>query len=240
MKILDVIPLNFDFIPEDTQKYLEGCLHQDGYADPTVVVHQRLYEGKLSIESAYDEVLNTRYVYRTIEQNLANGFGASYINCFGDPGVSAARCKADFLVFGGFEPAVLFALGLADRVGIITILDNVQPMLWEHVHNAKLEKRVVSIRNVNMPVLGLEDHSQLIDNLTNQAFEAIKNDGAEAFVLGCTGMLNVAPAVESNLARAGYTVPVIEPGQAVLAMCEMLGKLGYTHSRLAFPKETKA
>ena len=69
----------------------------------------------------------TRYVYRTIEQNLTEGFGASFINCFGDPGVIAARCKADFLVFGGFEPAVLFALGLADRVGIITVLDNVQP-----------------------------------------------------------------------------------------------------------------
>ena len=240
MKILDVIPVNFDIISEDMKKYLEEPLHQNGYANPTVVVHQRLYEGKPSIESAYDEVLNTRYVYRTIEQNLTEGFGASFINCFGDPGVIAARCKADFLVFGGFEPAVLFALGLADRVGIITVLDNVQPMLWEHVHNAKLENRVVSIRNVNMPVLGLEDHSQLIEHLTNQAFEAIKSDGAEAFVLGCTGMLSVAQAVESNLARAGYTVPVIEPGQAAMAMCEMIGKLGYTHSRLAFPKEMKA
>lgn len=138
MKILDVIPVNFDIISEDMKKYLEEPLHQNGYADPTVVVHQRLYKGKPSIESAYDEVLNTRYVYRTIEQNLTEGFGASFINCFGDPGVIAARCKADFLVFGGFEPAVLFALGLADRVGIITVLDNVQPMLWEHVHNAKL------------------------------------------------------------------------------------------------------
>ena len=73
-----------------------------------------------------------------------------------------------------------------------------------------------------------------------KAFEAIKSDGAEAFVLGCTGMLSVAQAVESNLARAGYTVPVIEPGQAAMAMCEMIGKLGYTHSRLAFPKEMKA
>lgn len=238
MKILDVIPVNFDIIDEEMKRYLEEALHKWGN-DPTSVTHKRIYGGKPSIESAYDEVLNTRYVYRTVEESLDEGFSGCFINCFGDPGVSAARCKAEFPVFGGFEPAILFALGLADRIGIITVLDNVQPMLREHIHNAHLEQRVVSVRNVNMPVLGLEDHSMLIQHLTEQAFEAIKYDGAEAFVLGCTGMLSVAQAVESNLARAGYTVPVIEPGQAAMVMCELMGNLGYSHSRLAFPKEEK-
>lgn len=238
MKILDVIPVNFDIIDEEMKKYLEEPLHRFG-KDPTTVIHKRIYKGTPSIESAYDEVLNTRYIYRTVEESMEEGFSAAFLNCFGDPGVTAARCKAEFPVFGGFEPAILFALGLADRVGIITVLDNVQPMLREHIHNARLEERVVSVRNVNMPVLGLEDHGMLIQHLTEQAFEAIKDDGAEAFVLGCTGMLSVAQAVESNLARAGYTVPVIEPGQAAMVMCELMGNLGYKHSRIAFPKEEK-
>lgn len=238
MKVLDVIPVNFDIIDDEMKKYLEEPLHKYG-KEPTEAVHKRIYEGKPSIESAYDEVLNTRYIYRVVEGEPPEGYGGCFINCFGDPGVTAARCKAEFPVFGGFEPAILFALGLADRVGIITVLDNVQPMLWEHIHNARLERRVVSVRNVNMPVLGLEDHGMLIQHLTEQAMEAIEYDGAEAFVLGCTGMLSVAQAVESNLARAGYTVPVVEPGQAAMAMCELMGNLGYQHSRMAFPKEMK-
>ena len=34
MKILDVIPVNFDIISEDIKKYLEEPLHQNGYASP--------------------------------------------------------------------------------------------------------------------------------------------------------------------------------------------------------------
>ena len=41
MKILDVIPVNFDIISEDMKQYLEEPLHQNGYADPTEVVHER-------------------------------------------------------------------------------------------------------------------------------------------------------------------------------------------------------
>lgn len=235
MKILDIIPVNYDIIDESMRKYLEEALHK---LASTEVQHERLYKGKVSIESSYDEVINAEYVYELVCAAESQGnVDACFINCFGDPGVSAARCKAEFPVFGGFEPGVFIAMSLADRIGIITILENVQPILHEHIRNAHLSERIVSVRNVNMPVLGLEDHSLLIQHLTQQALEAIANEGAEAFVLGCTGMLGVAQAVESNLAHAGHTVPVIEPGQGTMVMLELLGNLGYHHSRKAFPKQ---
>jgi allantoin racemase len=239
MKILDVIPVNYDIIDYAMQAYLEEPLHQLG-SNGTTAEHDRLYDGQPSIECSYDEVVNAQYAYKIVdfkETTYSGEFNACFINCFGDPGVSAARCRAEFPVFGGFEPSVLIAMSLADRIGIITVLDNVMPILHEHVNNAYFGGRIVSLRNVNIPVLGLEDHTLLIQRLTDQALEAIAVEHAEAFVLGCTGMLEVAQAVEANLARAGYTVPVIEPGQAAMVMCELLGNLGYKHSRKAFPKQ---
>lgn len=235
MKLLDIVPINFP-IEEDEIEYLDHPLHRGKY-EQTSTDHIVLTNGKPSIESSYDEVINTRYVYDILKQKAEGGYSGCFMNCFGDPGVTAASCKADFPVFGGFEPAVLIAMSLADRVGIITILDSVQPILHGHINDTHFDKRIVSVRNVNIPVLELEDLNVLIKSLTKQALEAIKTEGVEAFVLGCTGMLWVAPAVESNLARAGYTVPVIESAQAAMVMCEMMGNLGYSHSRKTYPKK---
>ncbi len=235
MKLLEIVPINSE-ITQEEKDYIAAPLHGQA-CDPTEITFERLFRGKPSIESAYDEVINTGHVYAILEEKAGEGYAACYIDCFGDPGVSAARCRADFPVFGGFEPAVLIALGLADRIGIITIVDNVQPMLHEHIHMAHLERRIVSVRNVDIPVLELTDHSLLIRHLTEQAKAAVTEEGVEAFVLGCTGMLGVAEAVEVNLARAGYTVPVIESGRAAVMMGELMGNLGYRHSRRAYPKE---
>lgn len=237
MKLLDIVPIHYPIEQEEID-YLEQPLHQ-GRDEKTLADHIVLQKGKESIESSYDEVINTKYVYDILKANADGDYSGCFINCFGDPGVTASRCRADYAVFGGFEPAVMIAMSLADRIGIITILDSVQPILHGHILDAHLEKRVVSVRNVNIPVLELEDLNVLIKNLTVQALEAVKYDGAEAFVLGCTGMLGVAPAVEANLARAGYTVPVIESAQAAMVMCELMGNLGYSHSRKTYPKTIK-
>ncbi|MDV6277188.1 aspartate/glutamate racemase family protein [Rhodococcus erythropolis] len=52
-----------------------------------------------------------------------------FITCFVDPRVQAAREIVDAPVVGGFEPSFLTAMSLGDRVGVVTILPNVVPML---------------------------------------------------------------------------------------------------------------
>src|SRR5262245_41279802 len=88
-----------------------------------------LERGTASIESEYDEALAGPGILDRVEQAADDGVDGIFISCFGDPGVHAAREIIDAPVVGGFEPAVLTALSLGERVGVITVLPNVLGML---------------------------------------------------------------------------------------------------------------
>ena len=88
-----------------------------------------------------------------------------FVNCFGDPGVRAVREKLKMPVFGGFEPAIYLGLGLGDTLGIVTVLKNVVPMIRGAIARAGLEKRVVSVRSLDLPVLELQVREKLMAHL---------------------------------------------------------------------------
>ena len=52
-----------------------------------------------------------------------------FITCFGDPAVPAARELVDIPVVGGFEPAISTVLNLGERFSVVTVLENVVPMI---------------------------------------------------------------------------------------------------------------
>ena len=69
----------------------------------------------------------------------------------------------------------------------MTVLPNVVPNVEGNVSKARLNGRIVSIRNVNIPVEELQDHEKLCKALAEQSLLAIREDGAQAIVMGCTG-----------------------------------------------------
>jgi allantoin racemase len=64
---------------------------------------------------------------------------------------------------GGFEPAMPNALSLGESVGVITVLDNVVPMIRGLMRRYGLGDRCSSVRVVDLPVLAL--HEVLLDRL---------------------------------------------------------------------------
>ena len=180
-------------------------------------------------------------VLRLAKQGEEDGFQAIFINCFGDPAVKAAREYVDIPVFGGFEPATHIALGLADSISIVTVLPNVVPNVEGNVSKARLNGRIVSIRNVNIPVEELQDHEKLCKALAEQSLLAICEDGAQAIVMGCTGIVDVAERIKHDLLAKGYDVPVLEAAQSALKLCEVYAKMGLRQSRLTYmtPPERK-
>lgn len=147
----------------------------------------------------------------------------------------------DIPVFGGFEPATHFALGLADNISIVTVMPNVVSLMEGNVSKAKLNGRIVSIRNVNIPVEELQDHEKLCKALVEQSLLAIREDGAQAIVMGCTGFVDVAERIKHDLLAEGYNVPVLEAAQSALKLCEVYAKMGLRQSRLTYmtPPERK-
>ncbi len=233
MKILNIVPVNFDVYTPQIDRYVRKYLGKD-----TVLDTVRIHNGSASIEGEFDEMTNAPHVVDLVIQGERDGYDAAFINCFGDPGVAAARECVNIPVFGGFEPAVLLALGLADRIGIVTVLPNVIPMLQRHSAAHHLDRRIVSIRDVGIPVLALDNHETLCSALIQESVKAVREDNVQAIVLGCTGMVDVAETVEEGLRDAGYEVPVVEAARAAVMLLELYAKMGLRHSRRAYLKPT--
>lgn len=230
IKIKQVVPVTGDFLlDEATQDYISRYLSPDTAVDVEIIP-----EGQYSIESEYDEAVNAPQVVKLCQKAAAEGYDGIYVDCFGDPGVRAARECVDIPVFGGFEPAMLIAMGLGDRVGIVTVLKNVIPMIEGNIAKAHLEGRVTKVRAVNMPVADLEDTEKLIKNLLPECLKAIEEDGASVLVLGCTGMIDVSESVQAALKERGYDVPVVEAAQAALNTIEMYAKMNLKQSGLTY------
>lgn len=206
-----------------------------GWAAPdTKVDVVSLERGTASIESEYDEALAAPGILQRIEEAATDGVDGVFITCFGDPGVHAAREVIDGPVVGGFEPAMLTALSLGENVGIITVLPNVVPMLHSLARRYTIERRIGTIRVVDLPVLGLEDREVLLDRLFEQASDAVTKREADVIVLGCTGMLGVAAELRDRLAANGLAVPVVDPTGAAVTWLESSVRLGLAPSRTTY------
>lgn len=129
---------------------------------------------------------------------------------------------------------MLQALSLGDRIGIITVLPNVVPMLRALGRRYSIEDRVGTIRVVNLPVLELHDHDLLASRLEIQAAEAIESGEADVIVLGCTGMLGLAQSLRQRLLARGLDVPVVDPTAAAIRSLETSVLLGLSPSRTTY------
>ncbi|WP_211658421.1 aspartate/glutamate racemase family protein [Phytoactinopolyspora halophila] len=190
--------------------------------------------GVESIECEYDEVLCAPPILEQVEMAVAAGTDGVFVSCFADPAVAAARERVDVPVVGGFEPPVLTALSLGERVGIVTVLPNVVPTIRASIRRHGLAERCSSIRVVDMPVLGLADRETMLVRLHEQARAAIDGDEADVIVLGCTGMSGAAAELQQRLATSGPTVPVVDPTGAAIGWLLHLARLGVTSSRATY------
>lgn len=206
-----------------------------GWSGPgTTIDTIELSRGTASIESEYDEALAAPGILDRIAEAKADGVDGVFITCFGDPGVHAAREVIDVPVVGGYEPAMLTAMSLGEKIGIVTVLPNVLPMLHSLSRRYGIENRVGAIRVIDLPVLGLEDRQVMVDRLFEQSLDAVVSGEADVVVLGCTGMLGVAQELMDRLAEAGHRVPVVDPTGAAITWLESAHRLGVFPSRTTY------
>lgn len=230
IRLLNLDPVTYATTPEE-EAYIGKFL-----SPGTVLESRQISRGPHTIESEVDEALALGPVVEACIQAERDGFQGIFIDCFGDPGVRAAREAVEIPVFGGFEPAVYTALGLGDRIGILTVVKGVLPMLRGVIARNRLDSRIVFLQAVEIPVVELTDHQRLCGALVALGRQAVAEHGAEVLVLGCTAMMGVAEAVQGALEAEQLPVPVLEPAQIALAHLEHTVKLGLRHSRLTYQK----
>lgn len=229
-------------LPVTSTRLRESVLEEaQHWVSPGVTVDLRqITRGPESIENSYDEAQATGPIVELVGAAAREGVDGIFISCFAEPAVHAAREIIDVPVFGGFQPSVHAALGMADRVGILTVLPDVAAMQRRLVHAQGLAERVTDLRVIDVPVLGVHEHDIVLDRLAEEAESAIAAGTATGFVLGCTGMIGLAADLSQRLSDKHGHVPVVDPTGAAITALEQAVRLGIGPSRLDyFPPRSK-
>ncbi|HEY0811895.1 MAG TPA: aspartate/glutamate racemase family protein [Pseudonocardia sp.] len=183
--------------------------------------------GPASIESHYDEALSVPGVLAEIARAQAgdsppDGF---VLACFGDPGLDAARELAAGPVVGIAEAAMHAASFLGRHFTVVTTLARTEGRAWDLAERYGMSRFCRAVRSCEIPVLALEDPaSEAFAAIVAESREAVA-DGAEAIVLGCAGMADLAPRMS-----AAVGVPVVDGVAAATKTVEALVAMGLRKS----------
>jgi allantoin racemase len=179
--------------------------------------------GPASIEGFYDEAFAVPGLIQAFLN--APDADAGIIACFDDTGLDAARSAAPFPVVGICEAALVTAGQVAKRIAVITTLPRSIVPLEELVRRYGFAERAL-VTACNVPVLDLEKPgSRAEEKLCSEISLALDN-GAEAVVLGCAGMADLAHALSQK-----FGIPVIDGVAAAVKQAEALVGLKLTTSR---------
>jgi allantoin racemase len=154
--------------------------------------------GPTSIESEADSVVAAAAVAELVRELPAHD--AYLIACFGDPGVGAARELTEAPVVGIGEAAFQAAVMIARRFAVITTLPRSIPEIEDALDRHGMGSRCVAVEPLGIPVADQGSHNP---DTTTAIVEAgrrvVARDGAEALVLACGGMADVAHAVRRDV-----------------------------------------
>src|SRR3954452_1180164 len=151
--------------------------------------------GPASIEGFYDEAFAVPGLIQALQD--APDADAAIIACFDDTGLDAARSAARYPVVGICEAALVMAGQIAKRIGIVTTLPRSIVPLEELVRRYGFAERA-AVTACNVAVLDLEKPgSGAREKLEAEILRAL-DKGADAIVLGCAGMADLAQALSKE------------------------------------------
>lgn len=182
--------------------------------------------GPVSIEGYYDEALSLAGMLQEIRNNPQ--VDGVVIACFDDTGLDAARCLTDRPVVGIGEAGYRMAAMLSNRFSVVTTLSRSVPALEHNLLRYGLDRQCVSVRASDVAVLELEHGKpEAMARIEAEIQNAIEHDHAEAIVLGCAGMTDLAQGL-----AAKYQLPVLDGVACAVALVESMGRIGLRTSRL--------
>ncbi len=182
--------------------------------------------GPVSIEGYYDEVFAVPGLLVEIAKAEREGADAIVIACFDDTGLDAARALAGIPVIGICEAALSATSFIAQRFSIVTTMERSRLPVEHLVHRYGMGGRC-KVRAADVPVLSLEDpNSNARDRLRSEITAALKDDRAEAIVLGCAGMADLTAAL-----RQEFGVPVVDGVAAAVKQAESLVAQGLSTAK---------
>lgn len=134
------------------------------------------------------------------------------IACFGDPGLHALRDQTALPVVGIQETAVMTALTLGQRFGVIAILPASIPRHLRAFGAMGVLDRLAGDRDLGLSVADLADETKSLKAMIATAKRLRDEDGANVLIMGCAGMARYRDPLEQATG-----LPVVEPTQAAVS-----------------------
>ncbi|MDQ0474773.1 aspartate/glutamate racemase family protein [Labrys wisconsinensis] len=185
-------------------------------------------DGPASIEGYVDEAYSVPGLLQEIRAGERQGVDAHIIACFDDTGLEAARSLAGAPVVAIGEAAFHMACLVAGRFSVVTTLSRSIPAIEHNLVKYGLAGRCARVRAAEVPVLALEDPASGAVELIAEEIEAARReDRAEAVVLGCAGMADLAARLSAR-----HGLPVLDGVACAVRLTEGLVALGLRTSKL--------
>ena len=192
----------------------------------TEIIARNPISGPASIQGYYDEAICIPGVLELIRDTP--DFDAVIIACFDDTGLDAARCITDAPVVGIGESAYHIASLISNKFSVVTTLSRSVPALEQNLIRYGLSTRCIRVRASDVPVLELEQpKSDARKKISNEIRLAITEDHAEAVVLGCAGMADIAKSLSDE-----HGLPVLDGVACAVSLCEGMVRLNVKTSKV--------
>lgn len=195
-------------------------------APGTEIVALNPETGPVSIEGYYDEAISVPGLLDVVRANA--DVDGVIVACFDDTGLDAARCLTTAPVIGIGEAGFHFASVLSNRFSVVTTLSRSVPAIEHNLVRYGLAHRCARVRASDVPVLDLEKGDP--DSRAKIAREiglAVQEDRAEAIVLGCAGMTDLAATFAEE-----FGLPVLDGVACAVAMAEGIARIGLATSKV--------
>jgi len=185
-----------------------------------------LAEGPRHLEYYSYGALVVPKILKIIKEAEKENFDAAIIGCFYDPGLRESREIAEKLVVTApAETSMHIATTLGQRFSIIVGRTKWIPLMRENVIKYGFKDQLASFQSIDMGVLDLQiDSEETKRRIVQTAEKAIKKDGAEVIILGCTHQFGFYKKLQSILG-----VPVIDAALAAFNYAEFLVNLRNKH-----------
>ncbi len=205
-------------------------------ARPTTrIIASTGHGGPASIEGYADEAAAMPGLLAAIARAEAEGADAHILGCFDDPGLDAAREMASGPVFGLCQAGIMVAMTTSKRFAIVTTLPRSVPIIEDLVAAYGAGGHCRGVRSAALSVLALEEDLGRAGNAIARQIEIARDEeGAEAILLGCAGMADLARALAE---RTG--IPVIDGVTAAVSLAEAFVGAGFRTAKggaYAFPR----
>lgn len=178
--------------------------------------------GPSAVESHVDEIAAAAAVIDAVRADQAAGGSDGYvIACFGDPGLDAARELVDAPVVGIAEAAMHVAAMAGRSFAIVTTLSRTLGRARDLLARYGFERACVAAYGTGIPVLELEEPgAAAFDDILAWCERAVREDGADAIVLGCAGMADLCHRLQERLG-----VPVVDGVAAATGLVAAMARM---------------